>query len=66
MIVGTICAINEEEGWWYLGCGKCKKKVVRASDIVDVESETPGKHVGGPTEWYCTKCLDVVQSLKSV
>ncbi|PWA59029.1 replication protein A 70 kDa DNA-binding subunit B [Artemisia annua] len=66
VIVGTVCAINEEEGWWYLGCGKCKKKVVKASDIVDVESETPGKQVGGPTEWYCTKCLVVVQSLKSV
>ncbi|PWA91999.1 nucleic acid-binding, OB-fold, Replication protein A, OB domain protein [Artemisia annua] len=66
VIVGTVYAINEEEGWWYLGCGKCKKKVVKASDIVDVGSETPGKQVGGPTEWYCTKCLVVVQSLKSV
>ncbi|PWA84923.1 replication protein A 70 kDa DNA-binding subunit B [Artemisia annua] len=66
VIVGTVCAINEEEGWWYLGFGKCKKKVVKASDIVDVESETPGKQVGGPTEWYCTKCFVVVQSLKSV
>ncbi|PWA36352.1 nucleic acid-binding, OB-fold protein [Artemisia annua] len=43
VIVGTIIAICEDEGWWYLGCGKCKKKVVKASNIVDLESETPKK-----------------------
>ena len=41
IIVETICAIHEEDGWWYIGCGKCKKKVLKSSDIVDLESETP-------------------------
>ncbi|GJX27536.1 replication protein A 70 kDa DNA-binding subunit B [Tanacetum coccineum] len=26
VIVGTIIAIHEEEGWWYIGCRSCKKK----------------------------------------
>ncbi|PWA52086.1 replication protein A 70 kDa DNA-binding subunit B [Artemisia annua] len=29
VIVGTIIVIQEEEGWWYLGCRKCSKKVVK-------------------------------------
>ncbi|PWA67226.1 replication protein A 70 kDa DNA-binding subunit B [Artemisia annua] len=66
VIVGTICAINEEDGWWYLGCGKCKKKVVKASEVVDLEAETPQKSASGPTEWYCTKCEAVCSSLKSM
>ncbi|PWA71523.1 replication protein A 70 kDa DNA-binding subunit B [Artemisia annua] len=65
VIVGTIIAICEDEGWWYLGCGKCKKKVVKASDIVDLESETPKKQVGGPTEWWCSKCGEICSSLKT-
>ncbi|PWA85368.1 nucleic acid-binding, OB-fold protein [Artemisia annua] len=66
VIVGTICAINEEDGWWYSGCGKCKKKVVKASEVVDLEAETPKKSAGGPTEWWCSKCDAVCAGLKSV
>ena len=48
-----------------MGCGKCKKKVVKSIDIVDLEAETPQKSTGGPTEWYCTKCDAVCASLKT-
>ncbi|PWA97567.1 replication protein A 70 kDa DNA-binding subunit B [Artemisia annua] len=65
VIVGTVKGINEEDGWWYLGCGKCKKKVVKASDIVDLEAETPQKSADSPTEWFCTKCDAVCTSLKT-
>ncbi|PWA50531.1 nucleic acid-binding, OB-fold protein [Artemisia annua] len=65
VIVGTIIAICEDEGWWYLSCGKCKKKVVKTTDIVDLEADTPPKPVGGPTEWWCSKCGAVVTSLKT-
>ncbi|PWA91525.1 replication protein A 70 kDa DNA-binding subunit D [Artemisia annua] len=34
VIVGTIIAIHEEEGWWYLGCRKCNKKVVKESHLL--------------------------------
>ncbi|PWA50648.1 replication protein A 70 kDa DNA-binding subunit B [Artemisia annua] len=65
VIVGTVIAICEDEGWCYLGCGKCKKKVVKTTDIVDLEADTPPKPVGGPTEWWCSKCEAVVASLKT-
>lgn len=65
IIVGTICAIQEEEGWWYLGCRSCRKKLVKASDIVDLENETPSKQTGGPNEWWCSKCKATVTSIKT-
>ncbi|PWA46838.1 nucleic acid-binding, OB-fold protein [Artemisia annua] len=43
VIVGAIIAIHEEEGWWYLGCRKCNKKVVKESNVIDVESESKNK-----------------------
>ncbi|GKD52990.1 hypothetical protein Tco_1286377 [Tanacetum coccineum] len=39
IIVGTIIAIHEEEGWLYIGCKGCKKKVIRSSDMVDLEAD---------------------------
>nr|GEU62476.1 nucleic acid-binding, OB-fold protein [Tanacetum cinerariifolium] len=44
VIVGTIIAIHEEEGWWYVGCRSCKKKVIREKDMIDLESDIPKKN----------------------
>nr|GEU99897.1 nucleic acid-binding, OB-fold protein [Tanacetum cinerariifolium] len=45
VIVGTIIAIHEEESWWYIGCKFCKKKVIRSSDMIDLEAEMPKKKI---------------------
>nr|GEU51396.1 hypothetical protein [Tanacetum cinerariifolium] len=47
IIVGTIIAIHEEEGWWYTGHKGCKKKVIRSSDMVDLEADAPKKTSSG-------------------
>ncbi|GJU77673.1 hypothetical protein Tco_1274743 [Tanacetum coccineum] len=41
IIVGTIIAIHEEEGLLYIGCKGCKQKVIRSSDMVDLEADVP-------------------------
>ncbi|GJV07671.1 replication protein A 70 kDa DNA-binding subunit B [Tanacetum coccineum] len=56
IIVGTIIAIREEEGWWYIGCKGCKKKVIRSSDMVDLEADVPKKTNPGKNDWWRTKC----------
>ncbi|GKC50496.1 replication protein A 70 kDa DNA-binding subunit B [Tanacetum coccineum] len=43
VIVGTIITIHEEEGWWYIGCRSCKKKVIREKEIIDLETDMPKK-----------------------
>ena len=67
VIVGTIIAIHEEEGWWYLGCRKCNKKVVKESQFVDLESETKPKYgyQQTPDQWTCTKCAKTVTGIKT-
>ncbi|GJQ90466.1 replication protein A 70 kDa DNA-binding subunit B, partial [Tanacetum coccineum] len=65
IIVGTIIAIHEEEGWWYIGCKGCKKKVIRASDMVDLEADMPKKPCGGKDDWWCTKC-NIVPNIKTM
>ncbi|GJT41604.1 replication protein A 70 kDa DNA-binding subunit B [Tanacetum coccineum] len=56
IIVGTIIAIHEEEGWWYIGCRTCRKKVIKEIEIVDLETDMENKSKIGPDEWRCTKC----------
>ena len=66
VIVGTVIAIHEEEGWWYLGCRKCNKKVVKESQFVDLETETKSKFgYQTPNEWRCTKCATIVTGIKT-
>ena len=65
IIVGTICAIQEEEGWWYLGCRTCRKKLVKTTDIVDLENDTAPKASVGANEWWCSKCKSTVTTVKS-
>ncbi|PWA95176.1 nucleic acid-binding, OB-fold protein [Artemisia annua] len=67
VIVGTIIAIHEEEGWWYLGCRKCNKKVVKESQFVDLEAETKPKfgYQQTPDQWTCTKCDKTVTGIKT-
>ncbi|PWA71913.1 replication protein A 70 kDa DNA-binding subunit B [Artemisia annua] len=65
IIVGSICAVQEEEGWWYLGCRSCRKKVVKSSDIVDLESDTLPNPSVGANDWWCSKCKATVTSIKT-
>ncbi|GJZ38171.1 replication protein A 70 kDa DNA-binding subunit B [Tanacetum coccineum] len=60
VIFGTIIVIHEEEGWWYVGCRSCKKKVIREKDMIDLETDIPKKSAFGKDDWWCTKC-NVVQ-----
>ncbi|PWA43879.1 replication protein A 70 kDa DNA-binding subunit B [Artemisia annua] len=66
VIVGTIIAIQEEEGWWYLGCRKCSKKVVKDSEFVDLDDDSKGKMSVTSDQWRCTKCNEIVKGIKSI
>nr|GEW30526.1 hypothetical protein [Tanacetum cinerariifolium] len=46
VIVGTMITIQEDEGWWYLGCRACRGKVIKSTDYIDLESEMPKKQMG--------------------
>lgn len=65
VIIGTIIAIHEEEGWWYLGCKACKKKAVKSSDIIDLDDEKAIKPADGKDEWKCQKC-NIVPVIKTL
>ncbi|GJX35545.1 replication protein A 70 kDa DNA-binding subunit B [Tanacetum coccineum] len=56
VIMGTIIAIHEEEGWWYIGYRSCKKKVIREKEIIDLETDMPKKSSSGKDNWWCIKC----------
>ncbi|PWA36107.1 nucleic acid-binding, OB-fold protein [Artemisia annua] len=64
-IVELLDVEQEEEGWWYLGYRSCRKKVVKSSDIVDLESDTLPNPSAGANEWWCSKCKATVTSIKS-
>nr|GEV28910.1 hypothetical protein [Tanacetum cinerariifolium] len=51
IITGTIIAIQEEEGWWYIGCRTCRKKVIKESEFVDLETDTKNKSKSSHDEW---------------
>nr|GEY00296.1 replication protein A 70 kDa DNA-binding subunit B [Tanacetum cinerariifolium] len=44
--VRTVIAIQEDEGWWYLGCRACRGKVIKSTDYIDLESEMPKNQMG--------------------
>nr|GEV68709.1 replication protein A 70 kDa DNA-binding subunit B [Tanacetum cinerariifolium] len=48
---GTVIIIQEDEGWWYLGCWACCGKVIKSTDYIDLESEMP-KKPDGPNDWW--------------
>lgn len=58
--------IQEEEGWWYLGCKKCSKKVVKESEFVDLDDDAKGKSNGNADQWRCTKCNEIVKGIRSM
>ena len=66
VIVGTIIVIQEEDGWWYLGCRKCSKKVVKESEFVDLDDDSTGKMSVTSDQWRCTKCNEIVKGIKSM
>ncbi|PWA77276.1 protein HGH1 [Artemisia annua] len=54
----AIYLITFQEGWWYLGCRKCNKKVVKESQFVDLEDET--KNFKASYKFFNSKfCLDI-------
>ncbi|GKA89109.1 replication protein A 70 kDa DNA-binding subunit B [Tanacetum coccineum] len=65
VIMGTIIAIHEEEGWWYIGCKVCKKKVIRSTDMIDLEADVPKKTSSGKDDRWCTKC-NIVPNIKTM
>ncbi|GKG33666.1 replication protein A 70 kDa DNA-binding subunit B, partial [Tanacetum coccineum] len=65
IIIGTIIAIQEEEGWWYIGCQTCRKKVTKESEFVDLETDRKNKFKSRHDEWRCTKCNVVTTSIKT-
>nr|GEZ51558.1 replication protein A 70 kDa DNA-binding subunit B [Tanacetum cinerariifolium] len=63
VILGTVIAIQEDEGWWYLGCRACRGKVIKSTDYIDLEYEMP-KKTGWPNDWWCKKCNAWVALIK--
>ncbi|GKA04759.1 replication protein A 70 kDa DNA-binding subunit B [Tanacetum coccineum] len=56
VIVATVILIQEEEGWWYLGCRKCNKKVVRVDEVLDPEDKDTSASVKGTNGFFCKTC----------
>nr|GEX19365.1 hypothetical protein [Tanacetum cinerariifolium] len=64
VIVGIVITIQEDEGWWYLGCRACRGKVIKSTEYIDLESEMP-KNPDGPNDWWCQKGNAWVALIKS-
>nr|GEV61647.1 replication protein A 70 kDa DNA-binding subunit B [Tanacetum cinerariifolium] len=64
VIVGIVIAIQEDKGWWYLGCWACRGKVIKSTDYIDFESEMLKKTDGHNDRW-CRKCNAWVALIKS-
>ncbi|GKD28018.1 hypothetical protein Tco_1234232 [Tanacetum coccineum] len=43
----------------------CKNKVIRSSDMVDLEADVPKKTSSGKDDWWCTKC-NIVPNIKTM
>ncbi|GJT01824.1 hypothetical protein Tco_0822993 [Tanacetum coccineum] len=56
VIVGTVIAIQEDEGWLYLGCRTCRTKVIKSTDYIDLEYEVLKKAPDVPNDWWLQKC----------
>nr|GEY81080.1 hypothetical protein [Tanacetum cinerariifolium] len=46
VIVGTVIAIQEDEGWWYLGYRAYRGRVIKSTDYIDLESEMSKNQMG--------------------
>nr|GEX86745.1 replication protein A 70 kDa DNA-binding subunit B [Tanacetum cinerariifolium] len=64
VIVGTVIARQEDEGWWYLRCRACRDKVIKSTDYIDLESKMP-KKPDEPNDWWCRKCNAWIVLIKS-
>ncbi|KAJ0449938.1 putative transcription factor interactor and regulator LIM family [Helianthus annuus] len=57
VVLGTIRSVEEDFGWFYVGCSKCSKKVIPASDHVggldDIDADDAASDDG---VLYCPKC----------
>nr|GEV73004.1 60S ribosomal protein L19-1 [Tanacetum cinerariifolium] len=56
IIVANVILIQEEEGWWYLGCRKCNKKVVRADEVLDLEDKDTSASIKGTNGFFRNTC----------
>ncbi|XP_035840137.1 uncharacterized protein LOC118487411 [Helianthus annuus] len=56
VVLGTIRSVEEDFGWFYVGCSKCSKKVIPASDHVggldDIDADDAASDDG---VLYCPK-----------
>ncbi|GJT30180.1 replication protein A 70 kDa DNA-binding subunit B [Tanacetum coccineum] len=58
VIMATIILIQEGEVWWYLGCRKCNKKVVRVDEVLDPKDKDTSDSIKGTNGFFC-KTYDV-------
>ncbi|XP_022023700.1 uncharacterized protein LOC110923955 [Helianthus annuus] len=65
VVLGTIRSVEEDFGWFYVGCSKCSKKVIPASDhaggLDDIDADDAASDVG---VLYCPKCK--IRSLTTI
>ncbi|GJV59241.1 zf-CCHC domain-containing protein [Tanacetum coccineum] len=59
VIVATVIL-----GWWYLGCRKCNKKVVRGDEVLDPEDKDTPTFVKGTNGFFCKTYLVITDDEK--
>ncbi|GKA48766.1 replication protein A 70 kDa DNA-binding subunit B [Tanacetum coccineum] len=59
VIVAIVILIQEEEGWWYLGCRNCNKKVVRVDEVLDPEDKDTSASIKGTNGYFFQDLSDV-------
>lgn len=64
VVLGTIKIIEEEFGWFYLGCRDCTKKVISKEDYLTKVLEPTEELINAPAEslW----CWDEQKQARSV
>nr|GEV25532.1 hypothetical protein [Tanacetum cinerariifolium] len=63
VIVATVILIQEEEGWWYLGCRSCNKKMVRGDEVLDQEDKDTLATIKGTNSFWCKTCDEACSSV---
>lgn len=56
VLLGTIKSVEDVNGWFYVACYKCNKKVVPVTDIVSLEDIDVGEKDDDVGVLYCPKC----------
>ncbi|XP_071714113.1 uncharacterized protein [Rutidosis leptorrhynchoides] len=58
VVLATITCVEERCGWSYIACRKCKKKVIKKSEHIDLENkeDSVGKNLENDGKLYCPGC----------